>query len=205
MRKHILPGIIAVAAVFLASNAQGIPPPWSIELMKAERASVIVIGQINQVVAVEGEVDLVREAGVSVVKCFRGNEPDLAQTGPEELNYRVMFAVAAAEKSAAELQAVSVGSPGLPNIRAGDVALVFLKEDLDLAGVYRVVLGSFGYIRLNTDSKTERAACKETIQRYLAWCERIRDTSVRKTMTAIYRETLGFVLDRSASLPADSD
>lgn len=194
-KQMLLPGIAAMAAL-IVSNAQGIPPPWSIEEMKAARASVILIGRVESIAPVENDATRTHEAAIVVVKLLKGDESALRQAGSEKSRCKVTFSSPSAKKNPAGPRAVSVGGPGDPKILTNDVALVFLKQDPECADRYHVVLGSFGYITLNAKSDAETTVCKETIQRHLTWCGKIENPDIRKAMTAVYRKALRFVLDR---------
>jgi hypothetical protein len=193
MRSTTLLGLLAMTALF-TSAAQAIPPPWEIETMKATQSDLIVIGRIGDVGLLEGVKDADHSAAIAIEETIRGDKVSVTATAAVgNAVCKIAFCAPAKRPEGEKIDTAVVGSPGKPDVKAGDLALVFLKRGSEPGSALRVVLGAFGYIRLSAASAEDRVRVKEKLARHLEWCGRIEDAAVRTEMEAVYRKAIAFV------------
>jgi hypothetical protein len=187
-----------LVAVIMASTAQGIPPPWAIEEMKITQSTLILIGEVTSVAAAGHDAMDTAKASVNVLKLLKGNEADLPR--PREagnLCCQVTFAMPEKRQSPAGIERAPMGGPASPDVRTNDIALMFLQAGAQTGDVCRIVLGSFGYMKLNPDSAAEKTALQQRIQRQLQWSGRIEAAGARESLESVYRETMLFLRGRN--------
>ena len=176
---------LAVAVLVLAFRAaEAIPPPWTIEELKA-KADLILIAKTTKAQAVANAPGANRKIGIVPVQILKGK---LGEEGKDAKLF-LLFSKPVERVGPGGIRMHVMGGVGHPKPRDGETALVFLRKGRE-PGCYSVAGGSFGYLSLTAKTKEDRAALEKRIDRYLQWGERIRDAQVRDALAAVYQKTL---------------
>lgn len=175
--------------LLICGSAQAIPPPWLIEGAKA-KADLILIAGMRKPEPLKGVRGVNARIGFTAIRVLKGRLK--AADGAAAVTHFILFHKPAARRGARGVERRIIGGTGFPKPEKGDTALVFLKKHPRAKG-FVVCCGSFGYVRLKTDTNEGLAATRRRIHGYMQVCARIRDIEVRKAMQGFYQETLAFV------------
>ena len=179
---------IAAVALFTCRAVQAIPPPWTIEEMKA-KADLVVIAKMATVEPVTDIRGFNRKIRIVPLEVLKGQIAEERHEKGTSRKLDLLFAKR--EKPKGKIVPVVVGGLGKPEPKTEETALVFLKKRAK-EGLCTVVAGKFGYLSMGTGAGEELAAFKKRIGLYQGWCKRIEDEKNRHAMEAYYQKALDF-------------
>ena len=183
-------GCLTGVIVLLASvAAQAIPPPWLLERDKAA-ADLILLARTSKSIVVKDDGrgrfrDM--KIGLEPIEVLKGKLP--AKDGKQAR--AVLLYRSPRPRQGQGVAAVAMGGAGRPKPADGETAMLFLRPDRKGGKHhYRVVCGSFGYIKLEAKTKKDLAAVTRRIKGYRKSCEKVKDQKARKAMEGYYDKAL---------------
>ena len=192
MDRHVLP-CIGLVLVLACSSVHAIPPPWSIEEMKAG-ADLVVIARTNTASHVTDAGRFNRKIGIVPLHVLKGELPQRVRK-PAAAELYLLYFVPEPPKGDGPVPR-RVGGVGNPEPGDREPALIFLQKYGQKEDHFTVRGGSFGYISLAKTAESDLAAVAKRISHYRKWCERIKDTRVREAMNGYYQKALAFAKRR---------
>jgi hypothetical protein len=189
-----------VVAILAAPAALGLPPPWELEKAKAQRADLIVIGKIISVKAPKkGDPKGESQAVVAISEVLKSKPGTLILASDGSKTCQVLFTSSKPAPGGGGIKMMRDGPPIDSPIALGETALIFLSTIPNKPGQCRVVLGSFGYLKLETGKPDAITRSLQRIQRHHEWSLQVKEADLKKLLDGVYIKTIDF-LNRPAPI-----